>query len=260
MRILYMGNNWLGLEILRWLKDQGENIVGLVLHPAEHQKFKQEIIQTVEIDRSCIFDASRLRKPNVYEAVKALEPDIGLSILLGYILKPRFIDLFPAGCINLHPALLPFNRGGYPNVWSIIEGTPSGATLHYIDSGIDTGDIIAQQEVSSEPIDTGKTLYWKLMKASKNLFMKTWPQIKSGKVRVSEKKREQGTYHIDKDVERIDHIDLESTYIARELINILRARTFAPYPGAYFVHEGQKVHLRLQLIYEEDLENLGKDS
>ena len=40
--------------------------------------------------------------------------------------------------------MLPYNRGKNPNVWPIIDGTPAGVTLHYIDSGIDTGEIIHQ--------------------------------------------------------------------------------------------------------------------
>jgi methionyl-tRNA formyltransferase len=54
-------------------------------------------------------------------------------------------------------------------------------------------------------------------------------------------------------VERIDHIDLDRKYAAGELIDIMRARTFPPYPGAYFIHQGRKVYLRIQLLYEEQL-------
>jgi len=52
-----------------------------------------------------------------------------VSVLFDYILKPDFLGMFPGGTINLNPALLPYNRGQYPNVWSIVEGTPAGATI-----------------------------------------------------------------------------------------------------------------------------------
>jgi hypothetical protein len=61
-------------------------------------------------------------------------------------------------------------------------------------------------------------------------------------------------------VERIDHIDLDRMYTARNLIDVIRARTFSPYPGAYFMHQGRKVYLRLQLLYEEQLDEVDDES
>jgi methionyl-tRNA formyltransferase len=155
--------------------------------------------------------------------------------------------------VNLHPAYLPYNRGQYPNVWSIIEGTPSGVTLHYINEKIDAGDVIAQREVPVELVDTGETLYRKLEQASLELFKDTWLLIKSDKPPRIPQSGEPGTYHRTRDAEAIDEIDLDGTYVARDLINVLRARTFPPYKGAYFRHQGRKIYLRLQLFYEEQL-------
>jgi len=255
MRVLFLGNNWVGWQVLTWLKQQGENIIGLVVHPAHKQKFGQEIMQTADLPAERVFDGSQLRDPCVLESIRALSPDIGLSILFGYILRPAFLDIFDRGCINLHPAYLPYNRGAYPNVWSIVDGTPVGATLHYIDKGIDTGAIIAQRQVTVEPIDTGETLYGKLELASLELFQETWPMIKQNQVNVTRQVDSEGTYHTTKDVAAIDAIDLDKHYTARELLNILRARTFPPYPGAYFIEGGRKIYLHLTLRYGESEED-----
>lgn len=67
---------------------------------------------------------------------------------------------------------------------------------------------------------------------------------------VSVRRWEPTAIYRDKDVDRMDPIDLDKTYVPRDLINILRARTFSPYPGAYFLHEGRKIYLSLQLDYE----------
>jgi methionyl-tRNA formyltransferase len=254
MRIVYLGNNWVGWQILSWLKGQGEEIVGLVLHPAHKQKCAQEMKEIADLPESCVFDGSQLREYETFQAIQSLRPDIALSVLFGYLLKPSFLNLFPEGCINLHPAYLPYNRGAYPNVWSIIEDTPSGVTLHYIDEGVDTGDIIAQHEVTVEPVDTGKTLYHKLEQTSIALFQEMWPLIKAGTAPRSRQPDESGTYHRTKDVERIDAIDLDQTYVARDLVNTLRARTFPPYTGAYFEEDGKRVYMHLQLFYEEEEE------
>lgn len=255
MRILFLGNNWVGWQALTWLKQQGENIVGLVVHPPNKQKFGEEIIQTADLPAKKVFDGSQLRDPQVLDSIHALSPDIGISVLFGYILRPTFLDLFRNGCINLHPAYLPYNRGAYPNVWSIVDGTPAGTTLHYIDKGIDTGAIIAQRQVTVAPIDTGETLYKKLEMASLELFQETWPLIRQGQVNTIRQLNSEGTYHATKDVAAIDAIDLDKQYTARELLNILRARTFPPYPGAYFEVDGRKVYLQLALRYGESEEN-----
>ena len=257
MRILYLANNWLGWKILEWLTDQDEDIVGLVLHPPAKRKYGKEILKCVHWDNVGVFDATNLRDVATLKTIQDLKPDIGLSILFGYILRPNFLELFPSGVINLHPAYLPYNRGAYPNVWSIIDQTPAGTTLHYLDPGIDTGDIIAQREVPVAPVDTSATLYRKLEQASLRLFKETWPLIRAGQVTRQSQSKQKGTYYRTKDVQKLDSIELDKLYTARELIDIIRARTFAPYPGAYFEHAGQKIFLRLQLLYENELDRGG---
>jgi len=260
MRILFLGNNWAGWQVIRWLCEQNEQIVGLVVHPLHKRKYGDEIVDSARLGPAHIFDGARLRQAEVLQAIKALQPDIALSVFFGYILRREFLDLFPAGVVNLHPAYLPYNRGTYPNVWSIVEGTPTGATLHYIDAGVDTGDIIARRQVPIEPVDTGETLYRKLEQACVDLFKETWPLIRTGRAPSIPQDEREGTFHRARDVARIDAIDLDGMYTARELIDIIRARTFAPYPGVYFMHQGRKVYLRLQLLYEEQLGEVDDES
>lgn len=260
MRILYLGNNWTGWQVLKWLVEQEEQIVGLVVHPPSRQKYTDEILATVRLPPDRIFYGNDLRHKDTLHQIKALCPDIALSVFFGYILRPSFLDIPPKGCLNLHPALLPYNRGAYPNVWSIIEETPAGATLHYIDAGVDTGDIIAQRQVFVEPVDTGETLYHKLDQVCVELFRETWPLVRSGQAPRIPQGALKGTHHRAQDVKRVDCIDLTRTYMARELVNIIRARTFPPYPGAYFIHEGRKVYLRLQLLYEKQLDEVDDEA
>ena len=60
--------------------------------------------------------------------------------------------------------MLPYNRGMHPWYWSIVDETPAGVTIHFIDENIDEGHIIAQKEVLIDPTDTGESLYGKLLK------------------------------------------------------------------------------------------------
>lgn len=254
MKIVVLGNGRVALNAVRWFKGQGEEVVGLVLHPPDRRRMGGEIIAVSGLTAEHVFDAALLRRPETISAIKALEADIGICVFFGYILKRTLLDAFPKGCLNVHPALLPYNRGAYPNVWSIIDGTPAGVTLHYVDEGVDTGDIAAQKEVTIEPIDTGATLYAKLEEESMQLLSAIWPKIVSGKVTRRPQPRSGGSLHRTKDVDAVDEILLEKEYKARDLLNILRARTFPPYSGAYLLDQGRKVFLSLQLKYEDSHE------
>lgn len=111
-----------------------------------------------------------------------------------HILKKDILDKFLNKAINFHISLLPSNRGADPNLWSFLEDTPKGVTIHYLDYGIDTGDILAQQEVNYVPEDTLRTSYERLSKTIEELFKKVWSNIRSGKQKLIPQTKG-GSYH-----------------------------------------------------------------
>ena len=121
---------------------------------------------------------------------------IDFIISYGYrhILKKDIFDKFLNKAINFHISLLPWNRGADPNLWSFLEDTSKGVTIHYLDYGIDTGDILAQQEVNYVPEDTLRTSYERLSKTIEELFRRVWPNIRSGKQK-SIPQPKGGSYH-----------------------------------------------------------------
>lgn len=98
-----------------------------------------------------------------------------------YILKRDVLEKFRSRAINLHISLLPWNRGADPNLWSFLEDTPKGVTIHCLDEGIDTGDIIAQAHVEIYELDTLRTSYNRLSDSIERLFVEKWPEIRTGK-------------------------------------------------------------------------------
>jgi len=249
MRIVFLGNNLAAWRILEWLRAQGEQIAGVWVHAQERAQFREDLLAAAGEE------AEMLEGPpdgNTASRIRALRPDIGLSVFFGHILPPEIIGAFPLGCINVHPSLLPWNRGANPNIWSIVERTPAGVTLHYIDSGVDSGPIIAQREIPQEPFDTGESLYHKLESACVSLFCELWPAIRAGSVSTCENPVARGTFHRRADLAKIDEVDLDRTYRARDLIDILRARSFAPYRGAYFRTNGRRIFMELKLTPAEE--------
>lgn len=88
---------------------------------------------------------------NLFRDDKALSStQFIVSYNYSHIIKPAVLGLFPHQAVNLHISLLPWNRGSGPNVWSFLDNTPCGITIHEIDSGIDTGCILLQKQVYFE--------------------------------------------------------------------------------------------------------------
>ncbi len=251
MRVILFVNGWVGWKAAEFLsKRKDAEIVGLVIHPAATRKYGKEILRAVRLPKARIFDGSKLDSPAVRKRIAALKPEMGISVYFLYIFRKPVLDLFPRGCVNLHPAFLPWNRGTNTNIWSIVDRNPAGVTLHTIDEHIDTGAVLAQKRVPVEPVDTGKTLYHRLERAALALFRASWPALAKGRLKPKKQAAKGGSRHRFRDVDAIDAIDPDKTYTARELIDILRARTFPPYRGAYFTEKGRKVYLRLSLSYD----------
>ena len=254
MRLICLVNNYLGWQALEYLRAR-EEIAAVVVHPPERMKKQAEILSSARSAGAQVIPANDLRTPEGLARIAGLKAEMGVSVMFGYVLKPDFLSLLPKGCINLHPAYLPYNRGAHPNVWSIVDKTPAGVTLHYIDEGIDTGDIIRQVQVPVVFTDTGETLYRKLEAAGLELLRETWPDIRAGRIERTPQSRDSGTFHKAGDAAQIDEIHLAETYRAEDLLNILRARTFPPHKGAFIRSGGRKVRIRIQLQFESEIED-----
>ena len=109
--------------------------------------------------------------------------DFLISYRYRYILPGELLKKFTGKAINLHISFLPWNRGADPNLWSFLENTPKGVTIHYINSGIDTGDIIAQKKLEFNEKDTLRSTYERLSDEVISLFKDVWLDIRNGKVK-----------------------------------------------------------------------------
>jgi len=106
-------------------------------------------------------------------------PEFIISYGYRHIISEDILVRYPDNAINLHVSFLPWNRGADPNFWSFVEDTPKGVTIHYLDKGIDTGDIIAQKIVEFSDSDTLHTSYLKLHHEIQMLFKENWKIIRS---------------------------------------------------------------------------------
>jgi len=125
-----------------------------------------------------------------------LSPDLILSYNYKYIIKKDIIDAYRNKIVNLHISYLPWNKGCYPNVWSFIENTPKGVTIHLINEGIDTGDILFQKEIYiDESFHTLKSSYILLQKEIQKLFIENLDNILNFKFSPKPQNKNEGSYH-----------------------------------------------------------------
>ncbi len=137
--------------------------------------------------------------------------DYVISYGYTHIIEKDIIDMSKNGIINLHISYLPWNRGSSPNIWSFIDDTKKGVTIHYIDEGIDTGDIIIQKELYfDEDKETLKTSYNKLKDEIEKLFINNWDNIINKNFDIKKQNKNDGSVHYDKDTDSImNRIDFD---------------------------------------------------
>ena len=127
--------------------------------------------------------------------LRALEPDLVISVSCPQIFKSELLAIPPLGCVNVHSALLPEYRGVLPTFWALANGEQrSGVTVHFMVPGIDGGDIILQREI---PISSDETLN-SLMRKSKtvgaDLVLEAIMRFANGPVPVSPNPSDAGSY------------------------------------------------------------------
>ena len=120
--------------------------------------------------------------PDPYDAdsVDEFSPDIILSSGYDRLLRPKTIQKYSQRIINLHAAYLPWARGIGTTLFATILRYPYGVSVHFINEGLDTGNLIARKIVQTEQDDTLRTFYSKLLSATEDLFFESFPKIVSG--------------------------------------------------------------------------------
>ena len=132
--------------------------------------------------------------------------DFLISYGYRYIISEDVLLFFKEKAINLHISLLPYNRGSDPNFWSFLEKSPKGVTIHLIDIGLDTGDILVQKEIKINSKKYSlKTSYDLLKFEIENLFFKNWNSIKNQKI-IPKKQKGKGSFHLKKDIQKYNYL------------------------------------------------------
>jgi methionyl-tRNA formyltransferase len=218
VKIVFLGINDAGMRIYEWL-----------------------------CGRERVFVHSLLTTENQLQVIEDIQPEYVVSCGYRHIIPEEILNVPIEGCLNIHPAYLPYNRGANPNIWSIVEGTPAGVTLHWMDAGLDTGDIIARRKVETNFSDDGRDLYERLEDAQVDLFQDVWPEILDGEIDVTEQDENAGTYHRTSDFDELCELDPNEEVQIKEFLDRLRALTFPPYDNAKIQIDGETYYIEVKI-------------
>nr|WP_320194062.1 dTDP-4-amino-4,6-dideoxyglucose formyltransferase [uncultured Desulfobacter sp.] len=175
--------------------------------------------------------------------------DLIISIHCKQLFPKKMIDKIR--CVNVHPGLNPYNRGWFPQVFSIINGLPCGVTIHEIDEKLDHGGIIIQKKYNIEPWDTSGSAYAKILSMEKELLLEWFTIIRDKKYQIKLPNKE-GNINYKSDFDSLKLIDLNQKGTFGEFINRLRALTHSDFQNAYFIDDsGRKIFIKVDLKPEE---------
>lgn len=237
MRILFMGGHELGKLTLEYLIAQGRNIIGAVITATDDQWYKGVDEAALKYNLP-LFKEKNINDPAFIEKVKALHPDLIAVVNFEQILKEDIIGIPPRGCINTHASLLPKYRGRAPLNWAMLNGEKeTGVTVHYIEKGIDTGDIISQVKIEINESDYIEDLLGKAKKLYPLIVDEAIEKIQKNRVNPIKQELSKGFY-CGKRTARDGQIKWEKP--AGEILNLIRAVS-RPYPGAYTYYGTAKV-------------------
>lgn len=241
MKLVLFADNKVGLEIFNYLVSFFPEDLATVVVTSDHSPICIEAIsKNIPVE---VFNKNQ----NNF-GIQENKYDLGILAWWPNIIKEPILNIAKFGFINFHPSYLPFNRGKHYNFWALVEQCPFGVSLHKVDKGIDTGDIISQQLISYDWEDNGETLYIKAQEEIVGLFKSTYPTIRNGNFDTTPQDLTVGSFHLASELDNASRIYLDEKYSARELLNLLRARTFKGHPSCWFEEiDGQKYEVRVQI-------------
>lgn len=251
-RIVFMGSPDFSIPSLSGLI-KNYNVVGVVTQPdrpaGRGKKLKSPPVKDLALEENIpLIQPKRLKDEGVYEKILSWSPEIIVVVAFGQILRQNVLDLPELGCINVHASLLPRWRGAAPIQAAIFHGdSETGVTIMKMDSGIDTGPILAQRSTKILPGESSENLSERLSLLGAELLIETLKGYLSGTIVPHEQESENATYAtmIKKEDGKLD-FHKSAIELERQI------RAYYPWPGSYILIDTD----RIKIINAETVDNL----
>jgi len=237
-----MGTPDFAKESLEAIYNAGHNIIAVITNPdrpkGRGMKMISSPVKEFAVEKNIpVLQPEKIRE--IKDTLVQLNPDLFCVVAYGKILPKDILDIPKKGSINVHGSLLPKYRGAAPIQWSVLNGDKkTGITTMYMDEGMDTGDMILQEEVEIGENETTGELWERLSKIGANLLVETLKKIENG---TAPRKKQPSDFTmapmLNKEMARIDW----ENKTAKEIKNLVRGLN--PIMGAYTTYKGKKIKI-----------------
>jgi methionyl-tRNA formyltransferase len=245
LSLVFCGTPRFAVPTLEKLADTGNRLLLVVTQPDRPKGRGLEVVASPIKESAVklnlpITQPDRIKNNEEFRAeLTRLRPDAIIVVGYGRIIPQWMLDLPRHGNINLHASLLPKYRGAAPIQWAIAQGeTVTGVTTMRIDAGLDTGDILLQQELAIAADDTSETLAPHLAGAGAELMVETLRGLQEGSIHPRPQDNSQAS--LAPILKKEDGL-IDFSRTATEIYN--RLRGFQPWPGAYTKFRGKSLQV-----------------
>jgi methionyl-tRNA formyltransferase len=242
VKLIVFADGAVGLSIVSYLCRNYPNQVACVVTTGKNQIYdfcKENQVQKVVVCES---------EDEIINWLGKNEINLGILAWWPNIISKRLIESTRSGFLNTHPSLIPWGRGKNYNFWAIVEQSPFGVSIHRVSTEVDAGDVVAQKKIEFDYSMNAEDLYNISQSEMLKLFEAFWPQYLVGKFQPRKINTLEGSFHYAKEMEIKSEILLENTYKAKDLINLLRARTFSGKPSCWFrAEDGEIYEVRVKI-------------
>jgi methionyl-tRNA formyltransferase len=245
LNLVFCGTPRFAVPVLDRLVDAGFTVQLVVTQPDRPKGRGLELVSSPIQQRALqlglpITQPATIKTNDAFRAqLSTLSPDAIIVVGYGRIIPQWMLNLPPLGNINLHASLLPKYRGAAPIQWAIARGeTVTGVTTMKLDAGLDTGEILLQQEIPVAPDDTAETLAPKLATVGADLTGETLRGLQDGSIHPRKQDHTQAT--LAPILKKEDGL-IDFSRPATEILN--RMHGFQPWPGAYSKFRGKNLQI-----------------
>lgn len=243
MRIIFFGTPDFAVPSLNALIESGEDIISVVSQP-DRPKGRGHKLSLPPVKESAIskgipvIQPSGIKSPSFIEELSKLKPDLIIVVAYGKIIPLSILKIPPEGCINVHASLLPKYRGAAPIQWAIINGEfKTGITSMLMDEGLDTGDMLLQEETEIKDDETAYTLSLRLAEIGASLLVRTLNGLKDNSIQAAPQTGKPSYAPLlKKNDGRIDW-----SLPAKKIFDLIRG-TY-PWPGAYCYFNKERINI-----------------
>jgi methionyl-tRNA formyltransferase len=256
-RFAYAGDRDIAVHVLAHLLERGDQPSVLILPDEGCASDDADLIALCggSAASPMVLRAKALNDEASLDALRALHLDFIVCVHFPVLIRRPVLEVARSGVLNLHPAYLPYNRGWHTPSWAILEGTPAGASLHFMSEGLDSGDVVYQEQIAVDPADTAHTLYMKLKALELRVFAEGWRRLCEGRATRQAQPERDATFHRRRDLFEpgVQQIDLESVVRASDLLRRLRALTTSRLDeAAYFVANDRRYRVQVTITPERE--------